>query len=487
MIYSSIFICEGGSLVKSYKLSKIGLTSVIIFLLIAIVIAASVALLSGDGIRDNISINGINVSGLSKQEAVSKLKNLYSEKIENSFISLKFEGKEWIIKYSDLGYSYNIEDAVDKAYEVGHSGDFIIQLTETIQSKIKAQNFELESTYNDVPVDKLVGQISKEINQEVVDATIKYIGTGFHITEEKIGRKLHQEAAITMIIEQLNKVEVSVLDLPVDIVYPIVKKSDLAVIQDKLGEFSTKFNAADVDRSTNIKVATNSTNNVLVRPGEVYSVNEILGPRLAKYGYKDAKVIINNELVPGIGGGVCQVSSTLYNAVLLSNLKIIERQNHSLTLSYVGLGRDATISGDYIDFKFMNNTDYPLYIYGEVKGNWVKFIVFGKNEHPGRTVKINSETLKTINPTIKIIQDPTLPMGTEVIEKKSHIGYVVKTQRIVYENGKEILRESLGTSNYRVVNGVTRVGTKVIAPPAVPVVPPATTPITPPVGTPGGI
>lgn len=469
---------------KSYKLSKIGLISVIIFLLIAIVIAAAVALLSGEEIRDNISINGVNVSGLSKQKAEGLLKDMYSEKINNSFISLKFDNKEWNIKYSDLGYAFNIEEAVEKAYKVGHTGDFFIQLTETMEARIKAQNFELESSYNDAPINNLVSQITKEIDQEVVDATIKYLNANFQITEEKIGRKLDQENVISMITEQLNKVEVAVLELPVDIIEPIVKKSDLAVIKDNIGEFSTKFNAADVDRSTNIKVATNSTNNVLVRPGEVYSVNEILGPRLAKYGYKDAKVIINNELVPGIGGGVCQVSSTLYNAVLLSNLKIIERQNHSLTLSYVGLGRDATISGDYIDFKFMNNTDYPIYIYGEVKGSWVKFIVFGKSENPGRTVKIVSDTIKTLNPTIKIIEDPTLPIGTEVVEKKSHVGYVVKTQRIVYENGKEILRENLGNSNYRVVNGVTRVGTKAVPPP---VVAPVTPPVLPPVVSPGGL
>jgi vancomycin resistance protein YoaR len=465
---------------KNYKLSKIGLISVIIFLLIAIIIAAAVALLSGEEIRDNISINGVNVSGLSKQKAERLLKDMYSEKIDNSFISLKFDNKEWNIKYNDLGYSFNIEEAVENAYKVGHTGDFFIQLTETMEARIKAQNFELESTYNDAPINNLVNQISKEIDQEVVEATIKYLNANFQITDEKIGRKLDQENTISMITEQLNKVEVAVLELPVDIIEPVVKKSDLAVIKDNLGEFSTKFNAADVDRSSNIKVATNSTNNVLVRPGEVYSVNEILGPRLAKYGYKDAKVIINNELVPGIGGGVCQVSSTLYNAVLLSNLKIIERQNHSLTLSYVGLGRDATISGDYIDFKFMNNTDYPIYIYGEVKGSWVKFIVFGKSENPGRTVKIVSDTIKTLNPTIKIIEDPTLPIGTEVIEKKSHIGYVIKTQRIVYENGKEILRENLGNSNYRVVNGVTRVGTKVVPPPV-------GEPVTPPVVSPSGL
>ena len=469
---------------KSYKLSKIGLISVIIFLIIAIIIAAAVALLSGNVIRDNISIGGTNVAGLTKQNAENLLEDMYKQKIEDTFISLKLDSKEWKIKYSDLGYSYNIDEAVENAYKVGHTGDFLIQLTETLQARMKAQNFELVSSYNDAPIKNLASQISKEVDQEVVDATIKYVGSVFLITEEKVGRKLDQENLISMITEQLNKVEVAVLELPVDIVEPIVKRSDLAVIKDNLGEFSTKFNAADVDRSSNIRVATNSTNNVLVRPGEVYSVNEILGPRLAKFGYKDAKVIINNELVPGIGGGVCQVSSTLYNAVLLSNLKIIERQNHSLTLSYVGLGRDATISGDYIDFKFMNNTDYPIYVYGEVKGSWVKFIVFGKSEHPGRTVKINSQTIKMLNPTVTIIEDPTLPIGTEVVEKKSYVGYVVKTQRIVYENGKEILRENLGNSNYRVVNGVKRVGTKVVAPPViVPTIPPAI----PPVVTPGGV
>ncbi|OGO78742.1 MAG: hypothetical protein A2Y23_10740 [Clostridiales bacterium GWB2_37_7] len=447
---------------KGYKLSVGGLAYIIIVLLIAIVVAGAVAVVQGEEIRANISINGINVSGLSKIDAEKRLKGILQDKIESSFISLKFDSKEWKINYRDLGYSYNIEETVNKAYAIGHEGVLLKKITETLRARFTAQNFELESNYNNEPINKLLTDISKEINQEVVDATIKYTGTSFSVTEEKIGIRLNQEDAASLITEQMNKVEVVVMELPVDIVQPIVKKSDLIVIQDKLGEFSTKFNAADADRSTNIKVATNSANNVLIRPGEVYSVNETLGPRLAKYGYKDAKVIINNELVPGIGGGVCQVSSTLYNAVLLSNLKVIERKNHSLTLSYVGLGRDATISGDYIDFKFMNNTNYPIYIYGEVKGSWVKFTVFGKNEHPDRMVKIVSETIKTIPPTIKIIEDPTLPVGTTIEEKKSHTGYIVKTQRIVYENGKEILRDDLGTSNYRVVNGVIRVGTKVV-------------------------
>ncbi len=445
---------------KGYKLSKGGVTAIIIVLIIAIIIAAGVALLSGDQIRTNISINGMDVSGLLRDEAITRLKNTYNDKIDNSFISLKFEDKEWKLSYKDIHYSYDIEQTVDRAYSIGHSGDVFKRLTETLKARMEAQNFELESSYDEQPIQNLIGEISKQINQEVLDSTIKYNKGKFDVTDDRVGKTLNQENTLTMITEQLHKVDVAVLELPVDIIKPIVLKSDLLAIQDKLGEFATKFNAADIDRTTNIKVATSSTANVLIRPGEVYSVNETLGPRLAKYGYKEAKVIINNELVPGIGGGVCQVSSTLYNAVLMSDLKIIERQNHSLPLSYIGLGRDATISGDYIDFKFLNDTNYPIYIYGEVQGSWVKFMVFGKNEHPGRSVSITTEVLKTTQPTVQIIQDPTLPVGTEVVEKKPITGYVVNTKRIVYENGKEILKENLGNSTYRVVNGVKRVGTK---------------------------
>lgn len=468
---------------SGYKLSKSGLYIIIGILLLAIIVASAVALLSGNTIRSNISISGIDVSGLTMYEAENRLKNIYSDKIESSFISLKFENREWKINYKDIGYSYNIDEAVEKAYNVGRSGDIFKRLNETLKARVEAQNFDIESTYNVEPINRLIDKIAKDIDQEVIDATIRYKGAGFEITDERIGRILKKDSVLTSITEQLHKLDSAVLELPVEVVEPVVKKADLANVQDKLGEFSTKFNAADADRTTNIKVATSSTSNVLIRPGEVYSVNETIGPRLEKYGYKEAKVIINNELVPGIGGGVCQVSSTLYNAVLLSDLKIIERRNHSLPLSYIGLGRDATISGDYIDFKFMNNTNYPIYIYGEVKGSWVKFTVFGKNEHPGRYVKINSTIVKTTPPQITIIQDPTIYVGTEKEEKKAYTGYVVKTERVVYENDKAILREDLGTSTYRVVNGVKRVGTKPLPPPVVPnapAVPAPTVPTQPP-------
>ena len=175
-----------------------------------------------------------------------------------------------------------------------------------------------------------------------------------------------------------------------------------------------------------------------------------------------AKVIINNEYVDGIGGGLCQISTTLYNAALLSNMKIVERKNHSLPSEYVGLGRDATISGDYIDMKFENNTATPIYIHGEVKGNRVTFSIYGKKENPNRTVEIRTNVIKKIEPQVKIIHDETLPFGQEVIEKKAIAGYVVKSYRVVLENGKEVFIEPLYTDTYKVSDEVKRVGTKTV-------------------------
>jgi len=175
-----------------------------------------------------------------------------------------------------------------------------------------------------------------------------------------------------------------------------------------------------------------------------------------------AKVIVNNQLVPGIGGGICQVSSTLYNAVLLSNLKIIERKNHSLPSTYVSLGRDATISGDTIDFKFQNNTGYPILIYGQIKGNKLTCTIFGKNDFPDRSVKILTEIISKTEPSISTIEDPTLPLGAVVEERTAYPAFVVKSYRKVLEAGKELYTEPLFTDRYPLVNGIRKIGTKAI-------------------------
>lgn len=416
--------------------------------------------LSGDKISPNVSIDGLDVGRMTMEEAMLELKDTFGDNLNETYIPLKLGDRIWQFKFVDINYSYDYEKAVAEAYRITREGNVFKRYMDSINVRLNKRDVDLGFSYEKANITKFLDNISKEIDKDPVDATIRLVSGKFQITDEKPGSMLNKEKAIEMIAFNIDTKSIETIELPVEAIEAQIKKSDLSNITDKLGEFSTSFNAGNQSRTYNIKLATKSVTDVLVKPGETFSLNKTIGPRLAKFGYKTAKIIINNEYVDGIGGGICQVSTTLYNAALLSNLKIVERKNHSLPSDYISMGRDATISGDYIDMKFMNTTKYPLYIYGEVKGSQVRFSIYGKNENQGRQIKIKTEILKKIEPKIKIIEDNSLPVGTKIIEKKAKPGYVVRSYRVLVENGIDVLVEPLYTDTYRVSDGVTRVGTK---------------------------
>lgn len=446
-------------MIKGSKGIIIGLISFVILLLVS----SAILFLSGDKIAPNVSIDGYDVGRMTMEEAMIELKNAFDNNLNQAYLTLKHGEKTWQLNYKDINYSYDYERALAEAYSITRKGNILNRYIDSILTRLNKKDITIGFSYDKEKVAQYIKDISKEIDSEPIDATIRLVSGKFQITDEKPGSRLDQEKAVKIISQAIDSKSIADVELPVEVIDAEIKREDLANITDKLGEYATSFNAANESRTYNIKLATKSVTDVLVRPGETFSLNKTIGPRLAKYGYRIAKVLINNEYVDGIGGGVCQVSSTLYNAALLANLKIVERRNHSLPSSYVAMGRDATISGDYIDFKFMNNTPYPIYIYGEVKGNQVRFSIYGKNENKGRQIKIKTEILKKIEPKVKIIEDNTLPVGTRIVEKKATPGYVVRSYRVIVENGKEVLVEPLYTDTYRASDGVTRVGTKPIA------------------------
>lgn len=443
---------------KGFRWTIILLASV----LLVLIVISGIIFLSGKKIAPNIYIGGMDVGKHTKEEAIKKLKENYYENIKGTYIPLTYGDKVWELKYADINFLFYFEEAVDEAYDIGRTGNIIKRYFDSLNIRIGKVDIPIKSHYERENILKALDGIAKEVNKEAIDATIRLKTEGFVLKAEKQGAKLDNNKAAEIIEKRIENYDISKVELPVDIIEAEIKKSDLEKITEKLGEYSTKFNAANTSRSYNIKLATKSVTDVLIKPGQVFSLNKTIGPRLAKYGYKTAKVIINNEYVDGIGGGICQVSTTLYNTALLSNLKIVERKNHSMPSDYVSLGRDATISWDYIDMKFENNSEYPLYIYGEVIGNQVKFSIYGKKEHPNRSVKIKTVVVKKIEPKMKIINDKSLPLGTEIIEKKPKTGYVVKSYRVIMENGKEVFVEPLFTDTYRVSDGVKRIGTKVV-------------------------
>lgn len=225
-----------------------------------------------------------------------------------------------------------------------------------------------------------------------------------------------------------------------------------------LASYSTRYNKGVVNRSKNVELAASRINGTVLLPGDVFSYNGVVGARTYENGFKNAPVYENGKSVDGIGGGVCQVSTTLYSAVLYADLEIVKRQNHSLTVSYVPLGQDATVVDGAIDFQFKNNMDTPVRIDAAAANGSINISLVG-TPVSGKSVKITHETTSTKEPTEKITNDPSLPEGVRKITSKGKNGYTVRSTKIIYQDGKEISRNSLGNSTYKMVQTEVSVGT----------------------------
>lgn len=249
--------------------------------------------------------------------------------------------------------------------------------------------------------------------------------------------------------------------IPLTVKEPEVTLQD---IEDKLfseviGEYSTTFDAGNVSRSKNISLASNKINGTILAPDEVFSYNGVVGERSYSEGFETASVYVNGESVPGVGGGICQVSSTLFNAVVFANLDIVERVNHQLTVSYVPLGRDATVDYGNIDFRFRNSTGYPIKIVCTANGGKMYTAIMGYKEDKSESVSFETVTIGHTNPPERKVDDPTLPKGEEKVEKPGSSGYVVDTYKIIKRDGKESEKVYLCRSNYNGNLRIIHVGT----------------------------
>lgn len=440
-------------MVRASKITKISIPALFLALVLALYIS-SITLM-----HPSIWVKGIEICKFTRTQLLDILKNKTETSLMNSSIILSTDDKQWALKFSDAGLSYYYYEAVNRAYMAKENAGFVNRLLNFLNIRNSDLSIDIKHSYNKAIVGSFIDKIAKEIDRESVDATIALKSGNFIITDDVQGRTLDRQKTYELITAQLDKAEESSIELPVVIAEPAVRKADLITVKDTLGEFSTEFSASDYDRVSNLSLATKNTSNVLLLPDEIFSFNKIVGPRLEESGFKMAKIIVNNKYVLGIGGGICQISSTLYNAVLYSNLEIVERKNHSLPSTYVDMGRDATIS-DYIDLRFKNNTGYPIYIYGEIKGNKVKFTIYGKNDFPDRSIELKTQVVSMTEPTTEIIEDPTLPEGTIIEERSPSPSYTVKSYKIIKQKGKDDVIEPLYTDVYPLVTGVKRVGTK---------------------------
>ncbi|MDD5878921.1 MAG: VanW family protein [Clostridiales bacterium] len=367
-----------------------------IYLSIIIIIALStVGIAPADNnkkIHKNITIENISVGKLTKEEAVNILEKTYP--LDN--FNITYNNESWTIKPEDIELSFHIEERVDEALNYTRSKSIWNNIKRKGKLNInKPYNIKIKATYNEVKLSKQLEKIYEKVNVEAVDATF-YVEPSGEIkrSESKEGRDVDISKLKDDIYNMINKKKIKDINLPVLTLYPKTSTKQVKSINSILGQFSTSFNDS-TSRGNNIHVAGESTSDVLLMPGETFSYNKKTGARNWVNGYQSAPIIVGGRVVNGEGGGVCQVSTTIYNAALLSGLTIDEVHNHSLPSRYAPRGRDATVSYGYTDLKFTNPYTHPVYIKNIVGNGAITSKIYGCNLDRERIViRMEEEYLK---------------------------------------------------------------------------------------------
>lgn len=452
-----------------------------IFAIISIIFGFFVVKTKSNKIMKNVYIDSINIGDISKEEAKEILKEVY--KLEN--ISLYVDDKKWSIRPDEIELSYNIDKTVENAYKINKGNNVISNIKETTKAIFgNKKSLDVEVSYNNKKIEAIVKQIAEEINIEPKDASLNISGGNILISDEVIGKQVDEKNTINKIIDNISNHKFNI-EIIANKEKPTISKVDLENIDTVLGSHSTKFDSGVSGRSQNIRLSAKRTSDVLLMPGETFSYNEHTGKRNLSNGYKNAPVIVQGVVQEGIGGGVCQVSTTLYNATLYAGLEYIELRNHSIPSAYAAKGRDATVADGSIDFIFKNNLSYPIYIKNSVYGNTVTCQIYGSSKDKQKIEIITNVDAVSIAP-IKKVDDPTIDKGIEKVLEKGRDGYTVSTYRIYRDGrGKEIRREKVSKSYYPKKQGVIAVGTKdiIIEEPSKEEIPPVEPPqpeVTPP-------
>lgn len=407
-------------------------------------------------IHKNIYVRDIDISNLTREEAKNKINKIIES--NNSFI-LNLSENKYVFLKEDIDVDYNVDDLIETAYGIGRN-EGIISNIKTIGNLRLGKKIILDYriTYDEKKLNKYLMELNKKIYKKPKNATIRINNGQIIITKEKNGYKLNKDKLKNTLVEKIVNMDCSEEIIPIITIKPVYLYEDLSKINTVLGRFETYFNSQNYNRSTNIKLAASATTNILLNQGEVFSFNSnIQNSNISKY-LKEAPVIINGKSEKGRGGGMCQVSSTIYNAALYSGMSIISVRNHSIPSPYIEKGRDATVSGGIIDLKFKNNYKTPVYIYNQVMGNKIVCTIYG-NKRDKQDIEIITEITDEINNRIIRKNSEKYDLGVKTIEQEGRKGYKVKTYR-VYKNDFGNKSEYIGESYYPPQDKIIIYGTR---------------------------
>lgn len=402
--------------------------------------------MKNEKIHRGVNIEGISVENLTKLEAIEKIEK-EKEKEKNN-LNLKFilDEKEYSVSYRDLGFKADVKGAVDKAYKIGRSNNVFANFFNIVSAGAVSKNVKIEESFNPQDVAETINNLVDEIYLEPQNASISYTDGSFVLSEEKEGRYIDSEKLKDLINSNLRSE--TAIEIPVIKSKPLVTTADFEGIDDLLVEFSTDYSKSIQNRKDNIALGASFFDGMLVKPEEEVSFNGTVGDISVDTGFKEAGVIVNGEFDNGIGGGICQVSTTLYNALIRSDLEVVERYNHSRPISYVPLGTDAAVVQGYKDLKFRNNTNHNIYIKSFTDGNELKFQIFGNRGDRDYEVEIIPKLIGTVEPKVIQQYSTEIKEGESIVSKKGAQGYSYTTYKEIIKNGEVVLSEQISKSNY---------------------------------------
>lgn len=419
-------------------------------------------LLASENIYQGISVEGISMAGLTKEQALAQLQEKYKTEMDNQTLTFQYEEEKWTVPFTEVDAGYHLEEAVEQAYNTGRVGtEKECFRTGKILLK-EGIDVTLEYSYDKEKMSQKLNDIAGEFNREAVDSTVSRKSGGFVVTPEQTGRSIKIEEAEQKAAAILDTRTSGVVQIAAETVQPKITAEANSHVTDLIGSYSTTYNNSDPNRNTNLAVGSKYINGTMVAPGEVFSANAELGSQTYEGGYKDAAIYNNGKVEKGVAGGVCQVTTTLYNAVLMAELEIVERHPHSMTVGYVPLGRDAAVAGTYKDLKFKNNTEYPILVEAYASNGNLVMNIYGQESHQsGRKVEYETVYEATIpKPEEVVEQDPNRPEGEKVVTARGRTGAKVSVYKVVYENGKQVSKDWFSSSSYRAAPDYVTVGTK---------------------------
>ncbi len=447
-------------------MNKLKLTSIVtlalgIQLLVSISLSsAAVKFYYQDTILPGISVQGIELGGLNYPEAVEKLTQaLPWPDPESLLLLVDPDGQPTNIRYGDIQYQADYGLTVKRALELSEQATSWKNLFHLLSTLRNGRDFPLIRSFDTTAFDKILQHLAARYHQTPRNAQLILNGDSVTIVQDIKGRSLDNAATIKQLMD--SPVQEHRVNLQFTIMEPQIRAVDYQGINSRLAIFVTQFDSSNQARVHNILLASQLINNVILQPKELFSLNKALGPRSQQNGYLQAPVIINNKLVPDYGGGVCQVGTTLYNSVLLAGLTVVERVPHSLPVPYAPVGKDATLAGDLIDFKFLNNTKFPILINSQIQQGKVLVSIFGHREGAtSRLIKIATERTVT-KASREYIEQPTLSPGQMRVQHPGRDGYQLKTYEVTLENGKEVQRQLISNNVVEPKAEIIAVGPKV--------------------------